>query len=410
MGLRRSVINKSFFLSFTLASILCYLLTSSLPGIYKLNVYKGSKRTTSTVGAADFQAYWAASKLFTKKLNPYDWEAIKEEQTKSGFSRDGKFPFMNPPWSLPLVSPLALTKFSQGIIIWQIFSFSLLTLSGLLIWNAESVSSNKSYLIPWICLIFYPTFETILWGQFGAITTCSIASFYWAVKKNNMALAGVALFFLSMKPHPFILFFIVAAFWTISERKWLCILSSVLCLILSTALVEFIVPGVSLEWLNSIQRSAELKQTVMPCSLIIFIHLIQLIYKIMSDVVFKLALLAVPLSGLVFIIARIWKNKLKVDWDELPLILAAGFLTAPNIFVHDFCPLILLPMLSLTKVVNTKHLKPFLLAALLFQVVSLSFAHYSDFPPTSSFFWYPFLSLFLWLPFKGFNKQVRVKN
>lgn len=344
------------------------------------------------VSKVDFIAYWSAAKVFMDKESPYDRAALFEVQKASEFSFETVQPFLNPPWVLFLLSPFSLISFEFASLIWVFISSLIFCLSGVLFWRANEVDRKFVPLVIFFSLLFYPVIETLFWGQFGAFICLGVSGFYYSYLRNNTFFMAISLCLLTIKPNVSFLLLLVIAFWIFKEKKIKILFSSASFFVLILLYVFFWRQEVFLEWWSSIPYIFSLK--ISSASASVFG-----IYRALSYDGLSLPatwpLEIAPVLGVLVAFLFLYKNKFEVLWErDLPIILIINFIFCPFVWVHDFAPLLFVPLKVLADRRDEKEILKCFIFLLFIQIVCF-FLTYIFKSPAVEYFWFPFLMLYL---------------
>lgn len=201
--------------------------------------------------ADDFTQYWAAGRIQLAGGNPYSPEEMLREQWPAGWR--GEIPLMmwNPPWTIPLVLPLARLPYNMARTLWLLISFVALILSVDVIWRVYGGSAENRW-VSWLLAVFYvPTLATLAVGQIGPLLLVGIAGFCWAAKVRRWALAGVLAFLLAIKPQLVYLFWPALALWAVHRRCWRALAGCALAIIVTSAIAIALNPPIFGHYLYS---------------------------------------------------------------------------------------------------------------------------------------------------------------
>lgn len=208
-------------------------------------------------GSYDFVEYWSAFRLLLSGDNPYNAQSLLAIQVEYFPTRQVPLFMWNPPWLLPLLAPVLMLPFQIASQAWLILNLAFTSVSGILIWRAVSRIRVSPALAALSTLTFiYPLFMTCRLGQVSALLLFGVALLFYALSRNSRVLVGVALALLSIKPHLFLLLFVLVFWWICKDIKdrglHVLAVSSILLLLLLISASAFS-PNVISFWLNSLQ-------------------------------------------------------------------------------------------------------------------------------------------------------------
>ncbi len=151
----------------------------------------------------DFYYFYAAGRLASRGENPYDLTRFAAEMHAVGWPAtehpDGCFYF---PWTMYLFAPIGMLPFSAALTIWMTAMIVAVgaTIRPLLT-GLPSLASRSWPQRIFVAVLFFPFFKLLL---FGNSTFVAFAAFYAATRlaeRERWFAAGVALAFVSQKPH-----------------------------------------------------------------------------------------------------------------------------------------------------------------------------------------------------------------
>lgn len=153
----------------------------------------------------DVISYWAAAQQLDQHGNPYNQSAILKIERAQGFPPD-TYPLMmrNPPWTFPVVLPLAGFTLRTASILWSVLLACSLAVTLL--------NLPPPVRIGGIC--FAPVLGCIVTGQTGVLCLAGMLLFM-KLHRDHLVLAGASLWLCAFKPHLFIPFLFVLAAWIV---------------------------------------------------------------------------------------------------------------------------------------------------------------------------------------------------
>ena len=284
----------------------------------------------------DFAAYWPVANLLLDGQNPYDAVAIEGLQRSVGDELGGDSVVRYPPWSLPLILPLAFMPYAPGWYFWIVLQVILVAVSSLWAWRLLGGQERSIYPLT-IAFLFPPSLFVALGGQIDGVLLFGATVLLWAMLHERAWIAGASLGLLTMKPHLSLALGLAVLFWSV-RRKDSRLLS---------ALGFFIVIGSVIAFL---------------CRPQIFADYMAFVRSPSTDWTRAVALgsgVSVALGGhltwlkwvpalivtAIMVALGIWRRAdLEVDWQrEFPTLLVLGLFAAPYLLVHDL--VLLLPAL-----------------------------------------------------------------
>lgn len=205
-------------------------------------------------GRNDFTEYWSAFQLYRSGGNPYDPAALLRVEREIGWKEQLPLMMWNPPWILPLLSPILSFSFDTAR---RIFLALNLLIIGFLI-----TQTDRRRLLPTVMFIAisYPVLSTLKLGQLSLLLTlfASLGILLRRIGKNYAAGACYAL--LSVKPHLFFVFWVYEAYRVIKERNWKLAMGGVFTLL---ALIVLSISQIA-NWRSAMSGSFSSSQLYVP--------------------------------------------------------------------------------------------------------------------------------------------------
>lgn len=175
------------------------------------------------IGSSDFNAYWAASRLFLEGRNPCDPKSMLEIE-RAHMSPDQEYVMMtwNPPTLWVLLLPLALMPFQTARVVWLLINLLIVPISCFLLWRIFFPSKRIGILAIYclIAIFFSPILVSILTGQITLLVLLGLSSCLFLIKREKWFWAGIALILISVKPHLVILTGPYLILYMVVRRKW----------------------------------------------------------------------------------------------------------------------------------------------------------------------------------------------
>lgn len=292
-------------------------------------VTAANSRATSN----DYIEYWSAAKLFLSGLNPYSSVNILALEKAHGFLLDSPLIMLNPPWSLPLIAGLGFFSERVGLVLW------ILITAGCLVASIFILQVPPRYRT--IAFIFAP-----VTGSFIMMQSSPFLLLGWVIflryHRTRPFLAGAALTLMAIKPHLFLIVWIVLLLESILKKNVLALAGFASSLAASSALVTLRVPTVWRDYWALI-RGSSLAHNYFPTlpTLLRFLINVQWAW---------LALLPSAVAA-VWAVAYYWRNR--SDWNWLRhglLVMFLAIITSPYGWFSD--QVVLLP--ALNEAINSK--------------------------------------------------------
>ncbi len=304
-------------------------------------------------GTRDLCAFWSAYQLFSQGENPYDPTALCRVEEQVRGAPGDCYKFLNPPWMLPLLSPVLFLSFPASAIVWFVLNIAMATLAAWFAWRSVSNRKISPLVITALGLVFFPNFGVLYWGQFGLFITLGVACFLWAQRHNHPVIAGLGLVPATIKPHPLYLFFFVLLLYLLGKRQWKTVAALSLSVLGLALFSEWQVSGIINHWLTGV-RTGPVFYAYSPV-------LGDFVRDVASDTFGDLWWVnaVVPLITLVATGGVYFSRRLSDSFLNLiPRVLCLSFITAPYSNVHDFALLLILQVQLVARSLDDKRLHP----------------------------------------------------
>lgn len=167
----------------------------------------------------DFVEYWAAGRLTLQGENPYDIDRMEQLQREAGRTDEGIL-MWNPPWTLPLVLPLAIFDVHVAHLVWLALHLFVLGFCADRLWLLYGGGKDCRWVSWVVALTFLPSYFAVTAGQISPLILLGATLFLHFNERRSDALMGVAAVLLAIKPHLAYLFWIALICWAICERRW----------------------------------------------------------------------------------------------------------------------------------------------------------------------------------------------
>lgn len=163
------------------------------------------------VAGKDFIAYWSAGHLLVHHADPYSPSHVLALERAQGSTGPVPNIMRNPPWALFLTVPLGFVKPLVGLFFWILATVGCVFASIRLL-KVPSKDGALGY-------VFAPVICCILVGQSAQFLLLGF-SLFLRFNRSRPFLAGVSLLFLAMKPHLFVLFWVVLLIDCVYRRRF----------------------------------------------------------------------------------------------------------------------------------------------------------------------------------------------
>lgn len=277
----------------------------------------------------DYIEYWSSAKLFLRGLNPYSSAGVLELEKAHGFLLDSPLIMLNPPWTLPLIAWLGFVGERVGLVLW------ILATAGCLAASISLLQVPSQYRI--VAFIFAPVTGTFLMMQSSPFLLVGWAIFL-RYHRTRPFVAGAGLALMAIKPHLFILIWIVLLLESIRKRSAAIFAGFAASLGASSALVTLRAPHVWKDYWTLIHGSS-LDRNYFPT--------LPTLLRVTINVRWAwLALLPLSVAAL-WTVAYCWQHRAHWSWHRQGiLVMFIAILTSPYGWVSD--QLVLLPGLTET--------------------------------------------------------------
>jgi hypothetical protein len=195
----------------------------------------------------DYIEYWSSAKLFLSGMNPYSSAEVLALEKAHGFLLDSPLIMLNPPWSLPLVAWLGFFSERVGLVLWILIAV------GCLVTSISILQVPSRYRV--IALIFAPVTGTLLMMQSSPFLLLGW-SIFLRYHRTRPFVAGAALSLMAIKPHLFLLVWIVLLLESICKKDVIPLLGFASSLAASSAVVTLRIPTVWQDYWTLIHGSS----------------------------------------------------------------------------------------------------------------------------------------------------------
>jgi hypothetical protein len=208
----------------------------------------------SRPGNKDYISYWSSGKLLVHYADPYSPVGVFVLEKAHGFPASKPLMMRNPPWTLFLVAPLGFTSARIGLLLWTIAAAACILASVSLL---NVFPRDRA-----LAFIFAPALASICCGQSSPFLLLGF-SLFLRFHRSRPFLAGASLLLMAIKPHLFLIFWVVLLVDCIYRRRLLILAGLASALAASTALAMCLNPHI---WANyfSMLRSSALEIEVFP--------------------------------------------------------------------------------------------------------------------------------------------------
>lgn len=336
----------------------------------------------------DFVEYWSSAKLLLNHADPYSPASVFALEKARGFLPQSPLIMLNPPWALFLIAPLGLAGIQIGFFLWTIAAIGCVLVFIKLL--------NKPSANNLLALAFAPVLACLCSGQSSPFLLLGFCLFLYFHKRRPL-LAGAALLLMALKPHLFLVFWVVLFAECIQKRKFLIPIGFLSAVALASIFPLCFDLQVWWHYIETV-HSASLKQAVFPTLSMVFRQIID------PGAVW---LLFVP--SIAAVLWGLWyyrRNRKDWDWKAHGMLLMlVTVLASPYGFFTD--QIVLLPSIAfaLTFPKRREYSGPLLLVINCIAIVPLIMPHASL--TSLALVWTPaaWLTWFLYATYRPQNRN-----
>jgi hypothetical protein len=203
------------------------------------------------LGTKDFRVYWSAARLLVVGDNPYDPLALQalQETTFSGQDNAVTLASWNPPWLLLLLLPFGFLPFVVAARLMFLVNLGLVTFIVLRSWHwaVNHTANAAGVVVALASAVFFPgTLMMLAIGQISAVVLLCLLLGFWLLSQRRDVLAGILLFFSTVKPHLVYFALLAVGIWIIRERRWRVVLGGSMSLVFTLLVLALLRPS----WLS----------------------------------------------------------------------------------------------------------------------------------------------------------------
>lgn len=184
-------------------------------------------------GRMDYIEYWSSGKLLLHRLDSYSPSAIFALEKAHGYLPSSPLIMPNPPWTLFLTVPLGFVSARVGVFLWTVIAAACIVASVHLL-NPRSKDNA-------LALLFAPAIACFGSGQSSPFLLLGF-SLFLRFHRSRPFLAGTALLLMAIKPHLFLIFWVVLLIDS-TEKRGFRILAGAASATLTTTLFAMCFDG-----------------------------------------------------------------------------------------------------------------------------------------------------------------------
>jgi hypothetical protein len=215
----------------------------------------------SFAGVRDFVVYWSTGQQLVQHKDPYDAEAMTRLERSVGLRpSDGVLYMRNPPWSLPLAFPLGLFGLQAAALVWSLALIASLIAAVRILWRMHG---RPKGCLHWLGISFAPALLCLLMGQTTLFVLLGYVLFL-DLHRRRPILAGISLWFCTLKPHLFLAFGVVLLAWVVVSKGYKLLVGVAISFAVSCAAAFCIDPAAWNDYAR-MMRTAQIQNDHIPC-------------------------------------------------------------------------------------------------------------------------------------------------
>jgi len=180
----------------------------------------------SDPASKDYISYWSAGRLLLHHADPYSASQVLALEKTQGYSEIKPIIMRNPPWALFLVVPLGFVNPVVGLLLWTIAAAGCI----LIFIRLLNVSPEDRV----FAFLFAPALGAICSGQSSPFLLLGF-SLFLRFYQSRPFLAGVSLLLMAIKPHLFLVFWMLLLIDCIYHRRFFILAGGTCALAAGTA-------------------------------------------------------------------------------------------------------------------------------------------------------------------------------
>lgn len=269
----------------------------------------------------DFVEYWAAAELTLNGQNPFDPDLLLPLQRHAGRDTDEAIMMWNPPWALPAVLPLGVLPARAAQLLWLLVHLVALWFCAERLWLMCGGARERRWVGWAAAFLFLPSVFALSSGQISIFLLLGAVLFLECERRGWQYLAGAATVLVAIKPHLAYLLWVGLAVDAVARGRWKVLVGGALTGLACAALPLMWNPQVWHQYADAMGNRPP-AQWISPT----FGTVLRMAFGTEH---FRLQFVSVALGFAWFAWYR-WAKRADWDWtDQLPLVLAVAFATAP---------------------------------------------------------------------------------
>jgi hypothetical protein len=194
----------------------------------------------------DYISYWSAAQQLAHHGDPYSYAQVFAIEKAQGYKPAAPIIMRNPPWALFLVLPLEPLSTRIGLLFWTAASIGcILACIGLLKVPPEERA---------LAFFFAPVLACLASGQSSPFLLLGF-SIFLRFQKSRPGIAGAALLLMAIKPHLFLVFWIVLLVDCIRRRIFRLLAGGAIALAAATTFATLQYPRIWAEYFDMLHRA-----------------------------------------------------------------------------------------------------------------------------------------------------------
>ena len=265
--------------------------------------------TAKSAVQRDFIEYWAAGQALVRGANPYDPVRAFQLERTIGLDQQTPKVTLSPPFVMLVAWPLGHLDAKNGLILWLFASLGCLSLSVWILWILNGKPDDSRFHL--IGFAFPPALGCLMAGQLGIFFLLEVSLFLY-FQKSRPRVAGAVLVLCSLKPHLFVLCFLVLLFWSIYRREFQVLAGFLAALAAAVAAVAFLDPQAWSQYRQLLQSTGLMDA---------FIPTLGMGFRFLLDRQAKWLEFVPEAAGCLWAAWYFWSRRWRWNWSEEGLLL-----------------------------------------------------------------------------------------
>ncbi len=311
---------------------------------------------------ADFISFYAAGRgmLEDSPKAAYDLKIIKiNEEKVAGFQTAAQdvFPYMHPPFILPMLWLIAHVDYIPAFYLWVGFMLLLCALCAFITMKLMPLTENTSHIALWTgVLLFFPLFISLVNGQDSALLLLGVLLWYYGLMQDSDRIAGLGLALTTIRPQ-IALVLAIPFLFNAPRRKvwwWFCLGAGLLA-VLSILLIG--IDGVK-NFLSILSVSASGEgYKINEIDMVNLIGVVKRTLPTIHSSTTRVIGWIGSLIGLIILCWMWWKAK-AIDGRYISLAVIIAAFTSPHLHYHDLALLIVPMLITIRGLITAEKMTP----------------------------------------------------